>query len=179
MAHTAFLALPWRWLIPLCQLALYVALVRVPGWPPKPDAAVAFDLSTPSSVQLAFAINSPAYLLANVLITSAGWEGETLVRLVGCLLLPQWWAVGWWLEHLGTETLKSRRNRHPFVMILWRGLFGITIALLAAAWWRILSEPSLLQSEPQQVIIGCGLWPIFVIAASWQQIRLNRRGEAG
>lgn len=181
MAHRAFLNFPWRWIIPFGQLVVYISLVVISGGPPKPSTSVAFDLNTPASVQLAFAINSPAYLLANLLIGLTGWEGEmVLVRLVGCLLLPQWSAVGWWIEHLKNETPKPQlRGRRRFAMILWGGLLGLTITVLAATWWRILDDPSLLRSEAQKVVIGCLLWPISVIAASWQQIRLNLRRDVG
>jgi hypothetical protein len=84
MNQTAFRRLLWRWILPLGQLVLYAALVRISGWPPPANSSVALDLGTPASVQLAFAINSPAYLVASLLLNAAGWEGElVLVWLVG------------------------------------------------------------------------------------------------
>lgn len=169
----------WRWILPSVHLALYIALVRSSGWPP-PNDSVAFDLGTPTAIQVAFAINSPAYVGANILMGVADLQGELLfLQVVGILSMPQWWVVGWWLEQFtGRAQQAGLRSRRGFHVGLWACVFVVAAAWVSSCWWHILrntdlDRPNLVRSAPHtlQIVFGCIVWPAFAMGLFLGQMR--------
>ena len=165
-----FRSWPLRWILPGVHFVLYLVLASLSGWSPfvDPNASAGPDPVTPMGLRLAFAINIPAWVLSNGVTAWLGPESSVdHVVLVGALLLPQWWIVGYC-----AEKRVSSQSQPGIMGFFWGVLSLLSIALIILVGYATLIDEAAI---PIETTLGTVLWLSSIFAFSARRFQVARR----